>query len=108
MAHALEQTCRAGDRVYRQGGEELVVLLPDTDITAGLATAERLRRAVAELQLPHGGHPDTPTVTISVGVAEFSPSRHSAAADVVHDADQAMLAAKAAGRNRVLVASAGG
>ena len=80
------------------------MLLPDTDIQVGQAVAERLRQAVADLAIPHGGHPDTPNVTISVGVAEFIPGHHVGAADVVHDADQAMLAAKAAGRNRVLVA----
>lgn len=101
LSAALGTTVRGGDTVYRYGGEEFLVLLPEQTLeTAGLA-AERLRAAVEHLALPH---PDGGIVTVSVGVA--GPAEGSEDADdLVARADAALYAAKAAGRNRVEVAA---
>ena len=101
VASALVENARAGDEVYRRGGEELVVILPDTPRAAARAVAERLRRAVESLAFEN---PDLPIVTMSAGVATLDPDRHRFPADVERDADRAMVTAKTHGRNRVVVA----
>lgn len=73
VAEAVSAACREGDTAYRKGGEELVLLLPRTTHVDALAIAERLRSAVEELQIPHDGHPATPILTITVGVATAAP-----------------------------------
>ena len=98
VAARLRATARAG-AIYRYGGEEFTVLLPGADTDAALAAAERLREAVAAAPF------DTPQgipirVTLSVGIATLEPNMPPDA--LVHRADQALLAAKAAGKDTVL------
>ena len=102
VAAALTTACRRGDTVYRKGGEELVALLPDSGPRDARQAAERLRAAVEAAAIPHGGRPDTPVVTVSVGVAVHTPGEdpHS----VLTRAGHQMLRAKQHGRNRVLFA----
>ncbi len=66
----LGSTCRPEDRPFRRGGEEFVVLLPDTPEWAAGVVGERIRAAVRDLAVPHGGLPDTPMLTATVVVAE--------------------------------------
>ncbi|QGZ39507.1 diguanylate cyclase (GGDEF)-like protein [Pseudoduganella flava] len=92
---------RAGDLAARYGGEEMAVLLPNTDVAGAHAVAERMREAIAALALPHAGSPHG-IVTISAGVAAMVPRRGvDAASALLELADRALYAAKAAGRNRV-------
>ncbi len=102
VAQALSSACRAGDVVYRKGGEELVALLQGTDTPAAHATAQRLADVVRALQLP-SGRDDRPVVTVSGGVAALDLARHATPMDVVGEANHAMLLAKRAGRDRVLL-----
>ena len=99
---ALADTLRAGlrslDRAARWGGEEFLVLLPQQDATAACAVAERLRAALATLP-----GPELPRFTVSVGVASLLPGDR-AWCDWLKRADDALYAAKAAGRDRVLAA----
>src|SRR4051794_18860027 len=81
--------------VYRYGGEEFVVLLPDVDAAEALTAAERLREVVAEAPI------DGTSVTISVGAAASSPGEPFDFEHVLALADHAMYAAKDAGRNTV-------
>ena len=93
---------RAGDVAARYGGEEIVILMPDTDLSAATKVAERIQAAVSALRIPHGNSPFG-IVTISVGVASCVPNPVASWAPLVRAADQALYAAKASGRNTVRV-----
>jgi diguanylate cyclase (GGDEF)-like protein/PAS domain S-box-containing protein len=100
VARTLAASQREGEQVYRKGGEELVVLLADTDLVGGTVAAERYRAAVETANIPHGGHEDSPTLTVSVGVAD-GPIDGRTGRRVLALAGLCMLNAKRAGRNRV-------
>jgi diguanylate cyclase (GGDEF)-like protein len=89
---------RAEDAVGRLGGEEFLVLLPDTDPSAAEHAAERLRAAVAASEGPA-------PVTASVGWATLTDDEEPD--ELVRRADDALYAAKAAGRDRVRGAGLG-
>jgi len=95
---------RPGDLSARYGGEEVGILLPNTDLQGAQAVAERIREAVQQLHMPHSGSPFG-AVTLSAGVATLVPQRGAhLAAMLVEAADKALYVAKSEGRNRVCVA----
>lgn len=98
LAERLQAEVRGRDLVARAGGEEFVVLLPGADRHAALGVAERIRAAVADraFLLPSGPL----WITISIGCATGSPE-----ATLLARADEALYAAKHAGRNRVSLAA---
>jgi diguanylate cyclase (GGDEF)-like protein len=100
LATEITRAAGPGATVARYGGEEFVVVLPGADGPAAVACAERLRRRCADLTLDTDQGPLCPT--ISAGVAWLAPGQ--AADDLLRAADQALYAAKAAGRNRVTAA----
>jgi diguanylate cyclase (GGDEF)-like protein len=104
IATCLQQHTRKGDVISRMGGEELLVILPGSDIEHTLLKAEALRAAVAELALSHRGSA-LGSITISIGSA-VSPRHGEAADELLRTADRALYRAKQSGRNRVV--SAGG
>ncbi|MDB5759337.1 MAG: diguanylate cyclase [Burkholderia sp.] len=107
-AAVMSARLRSCDVAARYGGEEIAVLLPQTDVAGAAAAAERLRQAVESLAVAHAGNP-VGRVTVSIGVASLAPSDgEGAPARLVRDADGALYAAKAAGRNVVRVAGAAG
>jgi len=91
---------RAGDRVARYGGEEFVMLLPATDTAGSIAVAERMRAAVASLNLPNPSGVDG-RVTVSIGRATIQATDASTSDVLVAAADAALYDAKRSGRNRV-------
>lgn len=91
---------RSSDLVVRYGGEEFVVLLPDTSMHDVLEAARRMQHEVWSLALPHA-QTGPGIVTFSLGVASLVPSRQQAPEDLVRLADSALYCAKAAGRNCV-------
>src|SRR5690606_14964254 len=97
---------RAADLPARYGGEEMVVLLPDTDLAGALAVAEKIRLAIRGLGILHSAVPSG-VVTVSAGVAACVPTGTYTAAQLLKAADEALYAAKAEGRDRVCCSEAG-
>lgn len=97
LAELLRQTCRAGDVSSRWGGEEFLLLLPETELAQALALAERLRVAVEGSVLMLGNQPVE--VTVSLGVAQLKADQTLEL--LINDADQRLYRAKTEGRNRV-------
>ena len=96
---------RPRDFVARYGGEEIAVILPETDASGALSVAESVRRAVEELAIPHAGNPEGHGfVTISIGVTTAVSSLGGTIKmpeGLVLSADSALYKAKHKGRNRV-------
>ncbi len=101
IAQSIVAACRATDFVGRYGGEEFVVLAPETGPEAATALAKRIRQAVWDLNTAHPASPVADRVTVCVGVAASGPKPWE---DTVKQADDALYAAKNAGRNRVRLA----
>lgn len=93
---------RPGDLIARYGGEEFAAILPQTDLASAMTLAEAVRLAVEALQVRNAASP-AGVVSISVGVAGFTPGRYRRPEDFIRGADEAMYAAKHAGRNCVRV-----
>jgi two-component system cell cycle response regulator len=97
----LARHVRAFDLFARYGGEEFVVVLPETDRRVAEGVAERLRIVVAETPFKVGDPPTEQAVTISIGLAVTADARETSDS-LLQRADEALYAAKAAGRNRVV------
>jgi diguanylate cyclase (GGDEF)-like protein len=94
---------RSSDLAARYGGEEFVVLLPETECAGAMHIAQTIRDAVFDLRYPHVKSPYG-IVTVSVGVACLRPQAFEDSYTLVQEADEALYAAKAGGRNRVVAA----
>ncbi len=99
VATGLQAHCRSSDFVARIGGEEFMLLLPETDLAGALETGEKLRCAISELPIPGVG-----MLTVSVGAAQSQPEINQAIRSVLKAADDALYRAKHTGRNRVVAA----
>lgn len=97
LARILEASCRSGDYVFRWGGEEFLLLLPQTSADMALSIAEHVRQAVTDINIP-----DLPGFTVSIGVARHLPDESLDA--LFKRVDEALYLAKNNGRNRVLAA----
>jgi two-component system cell cycle response regulator len=102
VAGAIRSALRRGDGLYRYGGDEFLAILPEQSLLEASAVMERVRIGVEALRLP-----DAPSggewVTISVGIAESRRAPPETIESWLRRADTALYAAKAGGRNRVLV-----
>ncbi len=105
MAKRVQSDLRGFDTAVRYGGEEFVVLLPDSPLAAAAAAAERLCRSVAAAAMPTSSHDDGLNITVSIGVATAIAGQESLD-DLIRRADQALYEAKKAGRNQVVMATA--
>ncbi|WP_229259453.1 diguanylate cyclase [Duganella aceris] len=103
VSRALASGMRSIDMASRFGGEEFVLLMPETDIDVASSAAERLRADVAALRIA-GDKGDEITLTISIGVAASYPDAASpdSASSLLSRADKALYQAKHAGRDRVV------
>ncbi|MCC5951861.1 MAG: GGDEF domain-containing protein [Acidimicrobiia bacterium] len=101
VADILRAEVRPGDSVYRYGGEEFCLVLPETTLADAAAVAERIRMAVGQHPLPINAT-DRLAVTASFGVAATDPTVEHAREEVVAQADAALYRAKSAGRDRVV------
>jgi diguanylate cyclase (GGDEF)-like protein len=105
LALCLGGAVREDESIYRYGGEEFLVLMPDCSVEDAAQAGERIRKAVTERAIPHGFRPTTPpVVTLSGGVSCWAPGSSHSVPDLLHRADKALFEAKEAGRDRVHVA----
>ncbi|MEV7662992.1 diguanylate cyclase [Paenarthrobacter sp. NPDC089316] len=106
IAATLASEIRASDAVYRFGGEEFLLLLREHSAATAETVMERVRAAVHGLRIEHSGDPDG-VLTISAGIAASTDGHRAGTGQLMREADLALYAAKAAGRNRVALASTG-
>jgi diguanylate cyclase (GGDEF)-like protein len=99
VARVAQKAARETDQVARYGGEEMAVILPETDGKGALAIAERLRKAVEAT--PHATERGSLRVTVSIGISTSAQS----AEELIELADRALYRAKQGGRNRVEAAN---
>ncbi len=92
-----QQLKRSSDQLCRYGGEEFVVLLPNTDTIGAKCVAQQLRQAISELVINDDLH-----ITASLGVAAMVPQLSDTGVNLVDQADQALYKAKHLGKNRVI------
>jgi two-component system cell cycle response regulator len=98
----IQRVIRSVDLAARFGGEEFVVLMPETTAESAAGVAERLRRATEEMTLPVAGSDEVIKVTTSIGVYA-SQGSNDTGAEMIRRADEALYAAKHAGRNQVMI-----
>ncbi len=95
---------RSSDRIYRYGGEEFLLVMPEEHPSGARIAVERFRWSVGALGLPHPSNPGG-SVTMSAGVAGFDPARRPRSAkEVLAGADAALYQAKTQGRDRTVMA----
>ena len=99
----LDDNTREVDKVFRYGGDEFCVILPETDSTDAVVVADKVRSAVSEYPFPGLEKMPEKEITVSVGVATF-PRDTDEAEDLINKADQALYTAKQEGRNSVAAA----
>jgi diguanylate cyclase (GGDEF)-like protein len=110
LAHRVELQVRASDVAARYGGEEFVVLMPNTDVRSGRLLAERIRQAVSATPVVFDDDREV-AITASIGIAVALPGKDEKDLKTLGDsliarADVALYRAKAAGRNRIEIATA--
>jgi diguanylate cyclase (GGDEF)-like protein len=103
VAGLLHANVRAVDALGRYGGEEFLLVMPETDIDGGLTSAENIRRAVgrAPVNVPTSHGTIETTITISIGVAGRHANESLDIDQLLREADGAMYGAKASGRDQV-------
>jgi diguanylate cyclase len=101
VAHTLVENLKGRDVIARFGGEEFVILLPQTRITDAAKVGDQLRNSLATKQIKRRRTNETlGVITISIGAAEYYPGEDTDS--LIHRADEALYKAKQAGRNRVI------
>jgi diguanylate cyclase (GGDEF)-like protein len=98
FSRVMRDSVRPNDLVSRYGGEEFVIVLPDCNTEVAVAVLERVRERLA-LALASG---PLPPFTVSFGIT--SSTQHKSFEEILAAADRALIAAKSAGRNRVILA----
>lgn len=100
LAETIQMSVRNNDHCYRYGGEEFVLLLPNTDTLGAYNVAEKIREKIEKTDLV----PES-TVTVSIGLSEF-PMHTNSLPELFRLADKALYESKFEGRNRITIASA--
>ena len=103
VAEVISGNLRTGDTAYRYGGEEFLILLPEQNLKSANVAAERLRRSVEDLAIPHEAKMPPGVVTISLGLAALPPGEGKSAEALLKEADDALYKAKEAGRNKIAI-----
>jgi len=92
---------RSRDFFARFGGEEFIVVLPETDATAANMIAERCRSLIFKAQIPHEKSLVSQILTVSIGVSTIIPAHSDQAIDLIANVDRQLYQAKEKGRNRI-------
>ena len=100
VADLMKQAFRKTDLLYRYGGEELIMIMPETNIEGAIIPVQRLRRMVEEYPFEYNGV--KAKVTVSIGLT-MNYQTFTTAADILKSADDALYKAKESGRNRVVL-----
>jgi diguanylate cyclase (GGDEF)-like protein len=104
VAATIAGEVRGGDGVYRFGGEEFLLVLPEQTPDTALVAVERVRSAVERLAIPQPAAGPGGRLTLSAGIAAFSPGEPTTAQELLQRADAALYRAKSAGRNQLALA----
>jgi two-component system, cell cycle response regulator len=105
FAKRISANVRGIDLACRYGGEEFVVVMPDTDIAFAYTVSERLRQQIETTPFEISRTPGALSITISIGIAGWTGENDTAEA-LLHRADQALYSAKRTGRNKVVADAA--
>jgi len=106
VGETLRSSCtRASDLAARYGGEEFAVIMPGTAMGGARLQAEKIRRAVEALGIPHDLPKAGSSISVSIGVATIRPSAERAPLSLVIKADEGLYLAKHSGRNQVAQAT---
>jgi len=106
VARCIGAVMRAGESAYRYGGEEFLILLSDCDLDGAASAAERVRSAVEAEAISHEARPSRPPlVTLSGAAGSWTPETAAPTGELLARIDEALYAAKNAGRNRIHLAS---
>ncbi len=103
VANSIESSLRESDNLARYGGDEFIVMLPETDSEAALEAGERIRKAVENSSFDFEGNQIN--TTVSIGIASY-PAHASDLDELLKKADRALYKSKETGRNNVLVHAA--
>lgn len=98
---------RPGDFCARFGGEEFIVIMPNTDERGAMRVAELLREPIRALKILHARSSVCPHVSISIGISTTIPSQDHSHHDFLYDVDMALYRAKAEGRDRIVQVASG-
>jgi diguanylate cyclase (GGDEF)-like protein len=104
VATTIARELRGGDTVYRYGGEEFLLILPEQTSDTALVAVERVRSAVERLAIPLPAAGPDGKLTLSAGIAAFDPDQTPTTEALLKRADAALYRAKAAGRNQLALA----
>lgn len=99
IASTCEEGLRATDMIARYGGEEIVILLPETEVGVASDIIERIRKDVSEIKFEGVDR----SITLSAGISGFIPGQSSSLSEILREADTALYKAKATGRNCIVV-----
>jgi hemerythrin len=105
IAESIAHNKRATDLLARYGGEELVLLLPNTSLAGAQRLAGIACAGVERAEIIHAASPVSDHVTVSIGVASLVPDSRGHPADLIATADRALYGAKQGGRNQIAVAT---
>ncbi|VAW38595.1 hypothetical protein MNBD_DELTA02-348 [hydrothermal vent metagenome] len=94
---------RHGDIAARYGGEEFIIIMNETGLAGAAEVAEKMRKAIEKLKIPHRTSKTGKYVTISLGVSSVVPTKGSSPESLLKTSDRMLYKAKEAGRNRTEV-----
>ena len=97
----IKNSIRSSDFPFRFGGEEFLILLPETDTAGAVQAAEKIRRNMENTTITDGEH--SVSITVSAGVSSFQQHKPEVRNDLISYADKALYVAKNSGRNQVRV-----